>query len=87
MSTSVALRLTESLLCATTVKLVDGKTGGALASRTVTTKLAVVLNGDGALSVTFTTTVLVLGPCSSVGLQAMTPASLIVSPCGPLTSV
>src|SRR5712691_10508001 len=52
----------------------------------MTWKLLVALKLGEPLSKTRTVTVLVLGPCASVGVQAMAPAEETVRPVGPTVS-
>ena len=61
------------------------KVGAWLASDTKSVNVLVVLSEGTPLSVTRTTTALVLGPCSSVGVQFTVPSSPTVNPGGPLT--
>src|SRR2546426_468157 len=60
--------------------------GGVFTSVTITRKLLVALMLGAPLSKTRTVTVLVLGPCASVGVQAMAPPDETVRPVGPETS-
>ena len=55
-------------------------------SRTTTVNWLVALSDGVPLSVTFTTTTFVDGPCDSVGVQATWPDGLTVNPTGPPTS-
>ena len=60
--------------------------GAPLISVTRTVKELVPLSAGTPSSVTRTTTVLVLGPCASVGRNATAPDGLTVRPAGPDTS-
>ena len=60
-------------------------TGTRFDSRTTTVNWFVALSAGSPLSVTFTTTTFVEGPCASVGVQATWPVGLTVNPAGPLT--
>src|SRR5665213_1258256 len=61
-------------------------TGAVLTSLTTTVNDLVLLKLGEPLSVTFTVTVLVLGPCASVGVQVMLPLAATLKPLGPETS-
>src|SRR5437667_9851709 len=60
--------------------------GWVFTSVTMTWKLLVALMLGVPLSKTRTVTVLVLGPCASLGVQAMAPLEETVSPLGPDTN-
>src|SRR5213592_4280009 len=83
-SESVAVALTLSAVCSPMV-WVPGtvRTGAVFTSVTMTWKLLVALRLGVPLSKTRTVTVLVLGPCASVGVQAMAPPAETVRPVGP----
>src|SRR5580765_3926228 len=85
-SESVAVALMLSAVCSAMV-CVPGtvRTGAVFTSVTITWKLLVALRLGVPLSKTRTVTVLVLGPCASVGVQAMAPAAETVRPVGPVT--
>src|SRR6266540_858735 len=68
------------------VRLAIGdSTGAVFTSVTITWKLLVALKLGEPLSKTRTVTVFVLGPCASVGVQAMAPLAETVKPVGPDT--
>ena len=86
-SLSVAVLITVSVVRAEMVRSVcAGRIGALFTSLTVTVKLLVALKGGVPLSVTTVLTVLVLGPCASVGVHVITPAVLMAAPGGALTS-
>src|SRR5439155_26715 len=82
-SASVAVALTLSAVCSAMV-CVPGSVniGGVFTSVTITRKLLVALMLGVPLSKTRTVTVLVLGPCASVGVQAMAPLAETVKRSG-----
>jgi len=59
-----------------------GSTGALLTSSTTTVKLLVALRAGLPLSVTTVVMVLVVGPCASLGVQAITPLESILAPSG-----
>src|SRR5262249_18587107 len=90
-SESVAMAVAENSVVAWIVWFGGGvSTGGELTSRTVTWKVRVALRGGVPLSVTRTVMFVVIGPCSSVGVQRINPGFnvyrplLIVAPGGGL---
>src|SRR6266542_4056852 len=86
-SESVAVAFTLNRVCSAMVCVPGTVSSGAeFASVTMTRKLLVALRLGEPLSETRTVTVLVLGPCATVGVQAMAPAEETVRPGGPDTS-
>src|SRR5207249_755450 len=86
-SPSLAVALALSKVCSAMV-CVPGtvNVGWVFTSVTMTWKLLVALMLGEPLSKTRTVTVLVLGPCASLGVQAMAPLVETVRPLGPDTN-
>src|SRR6266571_901684 len=82
-SESVAVAVALSAVCSAMV-CVPGtvSTGAVFTSVTITRKLLVTLMLGVPSSKTRTVTVLVLGPCASVGVQVMAPLVSMLAPVG-----
>src|SRR6266480_852177 len=87
MSASVAVALTFNAVSSLIVWLAGIVSAGAVfTSFTTTVKLLVALRLGVPSSKTRTVTTLVLGPCASLGIQAIAPFAATVRPAGPDTS-
>src|SRR5437773_2673329 len=82
-SGSVAVLVTTSV-ASPWIALYDGtvSTGALFASAMIMVKLLVALSDGVPLSVTMVVNVAVLGPCASLGVQAITPLALMLAPAG-----
>jgi hypothetical protein len=88
MSESLPVLVTANVASAVIVRLPGAGSDGALfTSVTTTVKLFVALNGGVPLSVTRVVIVLVPGPCTSLGVHAITPELEMVAPEGAASKV